>query len=99
MSQPLPLSRFIFLNIEQIEYFDYKSISVKGNVGNIMKVDLEYPTDRQDLHKYLPFCPENKVPPGGKQKKRKGDLTNRSEYIIHFNCKKIHKVLSFTQSC
>jgi len=31
----------------------------------------------------LPFCPENKVSPGGKQKKLIADLKNKSEYIIH----------------
>jgi len=83
MSQPLPLSGFKFLSNDQLESFDYKNISVEGNVGYILEVDLEYPTDRHDSHNYLPFCPENKVPPGGKQKKLKADLTSKSEYIIH----------------
>jgi len=83
MSQPLPLSGFKFLGNDQLESFDYKNISVEGNVGYILEVDLEYPTDRHDSQNYLPFCPENKAPPGGKQKKLIADLTNKNEYIIH----------------
>ncbi|XP_052855203.1 uncharacterized protein LOC128263964 [Drosophila gunungcola] len=110
MSQPLPLSGFKFLDKEEVESFDYKNISVDGNIGYMLEVDLEYPSDRHDLHNYLPFCPENKVPPGGKQGKLIADLTDKSEYIIHLKqlqlcleqgliVKKIHRVLSFTQSC
>jgi len=71
------------LNNDQLESLDYKNISVEGNVGYILEVDLEYSTDRHDSHNYLPFCPENKVPPGRQQKKRIADLTSISEYIIH----------------
>ncbi|XP_041675515.1 uncharacterized protein LOC121530461 [Drosophila eugracilis] len=110
MSQPLPLSGFKFLTREEIALFDYKNILSDGDVGYMLEVDLEYPPNQHDSHNYLPFCPENKVPPGGKQAKLIADLTNKSGYIIHLKqlqlclqhgliLRKIHRILSFTQSC
>jgi hypothetical protein len=34
--------------------------------GYILEVDVEYPEELHDDHSDLPFLPESKVPPGGK---------------------------------
>jgi len=62
MSQPLPLSGFKFLSNDQLESFDYKNISVEGNVGYILEIDLEYPSDRHDSQRIHTGSEEYKSP-------------------------------------
>ncbi|XP_033254390.1 uncharacterized protein LOC117193772 [Drosophila miranda] len=111
MSQPLPFSNFKFLSNDEISSFNVLSISASSDVGYILEVDMRYPDDIHNKHNSLPFCPENKIPPGGKQTKLIADLTDKKNYIIHLKqlqqlcieqgmtLEKISRVLSFNQSC
>lgn len=81
----------------------------ESNFGYILEVDLKYPDSIHDAHNYLPFCPLNKIPYGGKLKKLITDLTDKENYRIHIKnlqlcldqglvLRKIHKILKFKQS-
>lgn len=109
MSQKLPISDFSFLTSSEIENFQINQYNDESSYGYILEVDLEYPNSIHDSHNYLPFCPENKIPPGGKIKKLITDLSNKENYRIHIKklqlcleqgliLRKINKVLKFKQS-
>ena len=108
MCQTLPLSNFKFLSQEEIDKLSIQNISADQKIGYILEVDLEYPVSIHNQHNCLPFCPENKIPPGGKQMKLIADLNPKTNYIIHLKqlqlclnqglkIKKVHRVLAFTQ--
>lgn len=110
MSQALPYGSFEWLSPNEIMNLDIASIS--DNVspqGYILEVDLEYPQNIHDLHRYLPFCAEQASPPGSKQRKLLTTLFKKEKYVIHYrNLKqcleaglkltKVHRVLKFNQS-
>lgn len=109
MSQKLPISGFTLLSPKEVENFKISEYCDKSNHGYILEVDLEYPEAIHDFHNFLPFCPENKIPRGGKMKKLISDFTFKENYRIHIKnlqlcleqglvLMKIHKILKFNQS-
>lgn len=108
MCQTLPISDFKFLSPDEISMISVPEVLIDSDVGYIFEVDLDYPSEIHNNHNCLPFCPENKLPPGGKQIKLIADLNPKRNYIIHLRqlklcleqglkITKIHRVLSFTQ--
>lgn len=109
MSQKLPIEEFTFLSHSEVENFNVREYDDQSNFGYILEVDLEYPDSIHDAHNYLPFCPQNKIPYGGKIQKLITDLTDKENYRIHIKklqlcleqglvLRKIHKILKFKQS-
>ena len=49
--------------LKNADNFDAKSISEKGPVGYILKVDLEYPEELHLLHNDYPLAPEKRAIP------------------------------------
>jgi len=43
---------------------DFWRVDDDSPIDYILEVDLAYPRNLHDTHKDLPFCPENRVPPG-----------------------------------
>ncbi|XP_043949537.2 uncharacterized protein LOC122818670 [Drosophila biarmipes] len=108
MSQPLPFSNFSFLNDKQIHQFDATKISSDADVGYVLEVDLEYPTDLYRSHDGLPFCPQNRTLSSGYHQIVTADFSHKKNYVIHLKhlqlclqnglvLTKIHRVLSFNQ--
>ncbi|XP_044588766.1 uncharacterized protein LOC123267945 [Cotesia glomerata] len=106
MSQPLPKGSFEWVeNITDVNSF----FNDDERIGYILEVDLQYPPELHDLHKYLPLCPEHFVPPDSKQTKLATTLFDKKNYVIHYKnleqcldlglvITKIHRVLRFEQS-
>ncbi|XP_050505444.1 uncharacterized protein LOC126883817 [Diabrotica virgifera virgifera] len=109
MSQYLPHGDFRWLDGVEITNFDCLSIDDESPKGYVLEVDLTYPETLHDHHNDLPFCPENIIPPNGKDPKLVLTLLPKHKYIIHYrNLKqcveqrlkvaKIYRILEFSQS-
>jgi len=59
MSQPFPVGQFRFLEEQEIENFDVKSIPGDAKTGYILKCDLLYPESLHQLHNDYPMAPEH----------------------------------------
>ena len=59
MIQPLPQKDFEFVNEEQLQNFDFMSVSVDSPCGYILEVNLEYDERLHLTHNDCPLCPEN----------------------------------------
>ncbi|XP_057339448.1 uncharacterized protein LOC130676954 [Microplitis mediator] len=106
MSMPLPKGSFEWVeNVDNVDKF----LNDNDDVGYILEVDLEYPEELHELHKYLPLCPEHFTPPESKYSKLSTTLYNKKNYVIHYknlqqclelglSLKKIHRVLKLEQS-
>jgi hypothetical protein len=63
MNQLLPKSNFRWLNENQFENINWKTIDTESNIGYVLEVDLFYPNHIHDLHKDFPLAPEKmKIP-------------------------------------
>ena len=56
MVQPLPVGDFQW--VEDVERFDVTTVADDADMGYIMEVDLEYPSELHDLHSDYPLAPE-----------------------------------------
>jgi hypothetical protein len=61
MTQPLPRDNFRFLSDEELQKFDFTTVSYDSPTGYILEVDLEYPAELHDSHSDYPLCPESVV--------------------------------------
>ena len=62
MREKLPVKGFKWLeDISVINEEFIKSYDKSNNKGYILKVDLDYPNDLQELHRDFPFLPEKLV--------------------------------------
>ncbi|GFW44691.1 uncharacterized protein TNCV_4482361 [Trichonephila clavipes] len=66
MSKYLPLKDFVWSDNDLTEQ-DILNLSDESDVGYILEVDLEYPSDLHDKHSDFPLAPENKPPPNCKE--------------------------------
>ena len=58
LGQYLPYSEFKWLNQKEITDFCLNSISKNSSIGYILEVDLEYPSELDDLHNDYPLAAE-----------------------------------------
>ena len=58
MSELLPEKEFSFLFQEQIDHFDFMSVSDDAPTGFILEVDIDYPYELHDSHSDYPLCCE-----------------------------------------
>jgi len=56
--EKLPLNNIQWLNEDEIKSFDVLNINVKGDIGYILEVDLEYPSNLHKKHSNFPLAPE-----------------------------------------
>ena len=83
-----------------------KSYDKKSNKGYILKVDVDYPNELQDLHRDFPFLSEMLVV--NNTEKLISNLQNKKDYVVHINTLKqalehglklinVHQVIEFEQ--
>ncbi|GFX84155.1 uncharacterized protein TNCV_927661 [Trichonephila clavipes] len=105
MSKYLPLKDFVWIDNNLTEQ-DIFNLSDKSDVGYILEIDLEYPSDLHDKHSDFPLAPENKPPPNCKEPRLLTALEPKAEYVLHYSnlklylklglvLKKIHRDLNF----
>ena len=113
MSEKMPHKDFKWVDVENDQPShcgqspSLEKITLDGDLGYILEVDLEYPNELHDLHNDYPLAPEtmeiNKV------NKLTPNLKNKTKYILHHrNLKlylslglrltKIHRIIEFKQS-
>jgi hypothetical protein len=112
MSQKLPTHDFRFENTQtnaDVQAANICKLDPNGERGYIFEVDVAYDYNLHNVHKDLPFLPENMIPPGGKNPKLLTTLYNKKKYVVHYRAlqqairhglrvTKVHRVVSFFQS-
>ena len=104
MSQPLPTSKFKWVEIDQDQISDLAASKIKGY---LLEVDVRYPTDLHDSHNDLPFmCDKMKI---NKVEKLVPNLKDKKNYVIHIQVldqalrhrlvlERIHRAIEFNQT-
>ena len=107
MSEKLPIKGLKWIvDISGIDENFVKSYNKNSNKGYILKVDVDYPRELQNLHCDLPFLPEKMVV--NNTKKLICNLQDKKDYVVHINVLKqaldnglklikVHQVTEFDQ--
>ena len=107
MSEKLPIKGFKWIvDISEIDENFVKSYNKNSSKGYVLKVDVDYPRELQNLHCDLPFLPEKMVV--NNTKKLICNLQDKKDYIVHINVLKqaldrglklikVHQVIEFDQ--
>ena len=107
MTEKLPVKAFKWMDdISMINEDFVKSYNKNSGKGYILKVDVDYPCELQNLHSDLPFLPERMVV--NKTKKLICNLQDKKDYVVHINVLKqaldhglklikVHQVIEFDQ--
>ena len=84
MTEKLPVKGFNWMDdISMINEELVKSYNKNSSKGYILKVDVDYPCELQNLHSDLPFLPERMVV--NKTKKLICNLQDKKDYVVHIN--------------
>ncbi|GFX44270.1 uncharacterized protein TNCV_4376581 [Trichonephila clavipes] len=89
MSKYLPLKDFVWSDNNLTEH-DILNLSVESDVGYILEVDLEYPSDLHDKHSDFPLAPENKPPPNFKEPRLLTTLEPKTKYVLYYSNLKLY---------
>ncbi|GFT96554.1 uncharacterized protein TNCV_5022151 [Trichonephila clavipes] len=89
MSKYLPLKDFVWSD-NNLTKQDILNLSDESDVGYILEVDLEYPSDLHDKHSDFPLAPENKPPPNCKEARLLTTLEPKIKYILHYSNLKLY---------
>ena len=104
MSQPLPTSRFRWVDVNPNEIAKFAKLE---NKGYVLDVDVRYPRDLHDSHNDLPFmCERMEI---NKVEQLVPNLHDKKGYVIHIRgldqalnhrliLKRVHRVIEFNQS-
>ena len=84
MAEKLPVKGFKWMDdISMINEDFVKSYNKNSGKGYILKVDVDYPSELQNLHSDLPFLPERMVV--NKTKKFICNLQDKKDYVVYIN--------------
>ncbi|GFY04916.1 uncharacterized protein TNCV_2175721 [Trichonephila clavipes] len=89
MSKYLPLKDFVWSDSNLTEQ-DILNLSGESDVGYILEVDLEYPSDLHDEQSDFPLAPENKPPPNCKEPRLLTTLEPKTKYVLHYSNLKLY---------
>ena len=109
MSEKMPYKEFRWVNVNEAEPLEevLTKVLLDEDLGYILEVDLEYPSELHDLHNDYPLAPETmKI---NKVNKLTPNLRNKTKYILHhrnlglylslgLKLTKIHRIIEFKQS-
>ena len=107
MAEKLPVKGFKWMDyISMINEEFVKSYNKNSSKGYILKVDVDYPCELQNLHSDLPLLPERMAV--NKTKKLICNLQDKKDYVVHINVLKqaldhglklikVHQVIEFDQ--
>ena len=107
MTEKLPVKGFKWMDdISMINEDFVKLYNKNSGKGYILKVDVDYPCELQNLHSDLPFLPERMVV--NKTKKLICNLQDKKDYVVHIKVLKqaldhglklieVHQVIEFDQ--
>ena len=105
MSEKMPYKDFRWVNIENAPPLE--EMLLDEDLGYILEVDLEYPSELHNLHNDYPLAPETmKI---NKVNKLTPNLRNKTKYVLHhrnlglylslgLKLTKIHRIIEFKQS-
>ena len=84
MSEKLPIKGFKWMaDISIVDEEFVKSYNKNNSKGYILKVNVDYPYELQNLHSDPPFLPERMVI--NNTKKLIYNLQNKKDYVVHIN--------------
>ena len=83
MCEKLPVKGFKWMDDISIINEEFVKSKKKISKGYILKVDVDYPNELQDLHRDLPFLPERLVV--NNTKKLICNLQNKKDYVVNIN--------------
>ncbi|GFY43965.1 uncharacterized protein TNIN_420461 [Trichonephila inaurata madagascariensis] len=89
MSKYLPLKDFVWSDNNLTEQ-DILNLSDESDVGYILEVNLEYPSDLHDKHSDFPLAPENKPPRNCKEPRLLSTLEPKTKYVLHYSNLKLY---------
>ena len=107
MTEKLPVRGFRWMDdISRMDEDFVTGYDKNDNKGYILKVDVDYPNELQNLHSDLPFLPESMVI--NNTKKLVCNLHDKKNYVVHINVlkqaldhglklRKVHRVIEFDQ--
>ena len=109
MSEKMPYKDFKWVDINEVEPLEevLSKVLLDEDLGYILEVDLECPSELHDLHNDYPLAPETmKI---NKVDKLTPNLRNKTKYILHhrnlglylslgLRLTKIHRIIEFKQS-
>jgi len=88
MRQYLPFGGFKWADITTCW-----DVADDSSIGYVVEVDLMNPDHLHELHQDLPFCPENKTPPGSKEPRLLTTVYMKERCVIHYrNLKEALKI-------
>ncbi|GFV68904.1 uncharacterized protein TNCV_1985681 [Trichonephila clavipes] len=96
MSKYLPVKDFVWSDNNLAEQ-DILNLSNESDVGYILEVDLEYPSDLHDKRSDFPLAPENKPPPNYKEPRLLTTLEPKTKYVLHYSNLKLYLKLGRKQ--
>ncbi|GFV25209.1 uncharacterized protein TNCV_4304061 [Trichonephila clavipes] len=88
-SKYLPLKDFVWSDNNLTEK-DILNLSDESDVGYILEVDLEYPSDLHDNHSDFPLAPENKPPSNCKEPRLLTTLERKTKYVLPYSNVKLY---------
>ena len=107
MSEKLLIKGFKWMaDISGIDENFVKSYNKNSGKGYVLKVDIDYPSELQNLHCNLPFLPERMVV--NNTKNLICNLQDKKDYVVHINVLKqaldhglklikVHQIIEFDQ--
>ena len=107
MTEKLPVKGFKWTDdISRMDEEFVRSYNKNDIKGYILEVDVDYPSELQNLHSDLPFLPERMVI--NNTKKLVCNLQDKKNYVVHINVlkqaldhglklRKVHRVVEFDQ--